>query len=266
MKKIISIASQKGGVGKTTTTLNLGYSLSRQGGGVLIVDADPQGSLGIASNLRKRTDLGLVDLLKGSCRPEDAIAVSRDGALSVVGMGVVQPTDLTMIDQEAASGRLGRLIESLAEGYHYTLIDAPSGVGSLVAALLRCSNSVLLPVQAQSLAVKTLPAFLRTFQWVRAEDNPTLQLAGVLITMFDDGSEAEVKVLEDSRRSFPDGALFATTIPRSPLFEQASVRALPLAMLTDGRPLARHYDHVALELMDREQQGAQDHGATAGLF
>lgn len=266
MGRIIMIASQKGGVGKTTTALNLGFSLSRFGGRVLIIDADVQGSLAVASNLRKRTGQGIIDALKGTVQPEEIIAVTRDGSLAIVGMGTPRPDDVMYVEEEAKKGNLGALLRKLSEGFQYTIIDAPSGVGSMVTSLMGVSDGVIGTVQTKALAIKTLPAFLRAYQWSRDNLNRSLRFEGVLLTMVDETNPLERESFEEVRRAIPEEFFLGTWIPVNPVFEEATLRSIPVALLPEGQAAARPYIDLALEIRNKHAlEGAND-AETTGLF
>ncbi len=256
MGKIITVASHKGGVGKTTTALNLGFSLSRFGQKVLLVDADPQGGLALASNLKKRTNKGLIDLLKNNSAPKDVVISTRDKTMGVVGIGTTEPEDVFLFEKEARSGILGKMIRSLTEGYDYVFIDAPAGTGSIVTALLSISSSILMPINCRVIAVKTLPGFLKLIQRIRTKLNTELRIEGIVITMADD-RESELEVYEEIRNSFPPSIIFETFIPFDENFETASSKAIPVGMLTGGEESAKAYMDLAIELKTRELHDSQ---------
>ena len=266
MGSIIAIASHKGGVGKTTTALNLGYALSRFRGGVLVVDADPQGSLAVASNLRARTGRGLVHLLRQECSVADVVIPSRDGSMSIVSLGTSSPDDTLFIEEQARNGVLGETIAMLSGSHAYTIVDAPSGVGGLTTALLNASSSVILTVLPKALTLRTLPAFLRTIQYVRKGGNSRLRIEGVVVTMFDATSASDQDALDQIKRSFPEDVFFHTVIPLHPLFEEATVRSVPVVMLPGGQRVARSYFELALEVRDRNLLRETGDAEAAGLF
>ncbi|MCC6528047.1 MAG: ParA family protein [Polyangiaceae bacterium] len=266
MGTILTIASQKGGVGKTTTALNLGYSLSRLGGSVLVVDGDPQASLGIASNLKQRTKLGLFDVLVGRATPAELVTPTRHAPLAFVGMGSVGPAELPALEEAARDGRLGALVRALATGHDHTLIDAPAGAGAITMALLAASASVILPVQPRALSLKTISAFLKVIHFTRRTENPALSLAGVLVTMFDAARRADVAAIEEVRATFPPEVMFRTTIPLDDTLEPASLRAVPAWFLPEAERAARSYMDLALELKARALEGELSDGAAASLF
>lgn len=266
MGSIIAIASHKGGVGKTTTALNLGYALSRFRGGVLVIDADPQGSLAVASNLRARTGRGLVHLLRQECSVADVVIPTKDGSMSVVALGTSTPEDTLFVEEQARNGALGKLISSLSNTYAYTIIDSPSGVGGLTTALLAASNSILLTVLPRALTLRTLPSFLRAIQFVRNSSNPRLRIDGVVVTMYDSKSPSDNEALEQIRRSFPEDIFFQAVIPEHALFEEATVRSVPVVMLPGGQRVARQYFELALEVRDRNLLRETGDAEAAGLF
>ncbi|GFO54349.1 sporulation initiation inhibitor Soj [Geomonas sp. Red276] len=268
MGRVITIASQKGGVGKTTTVLNLGYSLSRFGNRVLLLDCDPQGGLTLATNLKKRTDLGLINQLMGGKGLSDIVMHTKDPNLAVAGIGRLDPEDVFMLDEFAKDGRLTAGVREIAAGFDYLLIDAPAGVGGLVTSLLLASDAVIPVVLCRALAIKSLPLLLNLVRWVRDHHNPGLSIEGVLMTMFDQNNETERELGSEFRASLPPELFFRNTIPYLATFEKASVRSLPVALLAEGQQGAKCYMDLALELKEREiarQTGVSDE-LVAGLF
>lgn len=269
MGRIVTIASQKGGVGKTTTTLNLGYSLSRFGNRVLLVDGDPQGGMTIATNLKKRTSLGLIDLVRGTCTPPEIVMAARDGVLSVAGVGRISPEDVFLLEESSRNGTLDQVLRELADGYDYVLFDAPAGIGGLVTSMLAVSQGVLLVVMARMLSLKTIPSFLGLVHWVRTHRNPALHLDGVILSMFVKESASETMLLDELRSSLPDEVFFKTIIPLDDLYEKASIKAVPVGMLPGGERGAKAYLDLAIEYREREMaqtgEGA-DNEHVAGLF
>ncbi len=252
MGRILTVASQKGGVGKTTTALNLGYTLARLGHKVLLVGADPQGGIAIASNLKKRTTAGLADLLRGDATPEDVVVTTREGAMSVIGSGVTTPEDTITIEDAARDGRLEAAIGPLCTGFDYVFLDAPAGVGGIVTSLLGISNGVILMLRCRTLVLKSLPIFLKLLRHVRDEKNPDLQLEGALVTMWRGDDEMERRTLDELRASVPEALFFRTVIPEDNRFELASIKAVPVILLPGGRETARPYLELAMEIKERE--------------
>jgi chromosome partitioning protein len=252
MGKIIAIASQKGGVGKTITALNLGHCMSRFGSKVMLIDGDPQGAMGIASNLSKQTELGLMNLLKNTAKPEDIVFTTKEKSMSVVWLGSIQPSDVLLLEDEARNGTFGMLIQSLTEGYDYVIIDAPSGVGGIPASLLSISDGVIMTINCRAISLKTIPMFLKLIKSIKDQHNSKLTLEGVLITMFDSKSDMEKHILGEIKKSLPGDAFFKTMIPYSEYYEKASLYSVPIAMMPKGVQAARPYFELALELKEKE--------------
>lgn len=270
MGKIITIASQKGGVGKTTTSLNLGFGLSRFGQRVLIIDTDPQGGIGIASNLKARTSLGMIDIITNRHSVREVIAITNDKTMGIVGSGVVEPDDVFDFERAAHTGRLSQLIGELSVEFDYTIVDAPAGTGGIVSALLKGSDGTILVANCKNMTIKTLPQFLKLFKYVQNKFNPNLLLEGILVTMYDSSSPTEVQVLQDMRQSFPSGVFFNTLVHFREVYEKASLYAVPVSYLSEGQDAGRVYIDLAMELREREMRTMNQEGESdapiLGLF
>ena len=261
MKRVLTIASHKGGVGKTTTALNLAYSLGRIVGQVLLVDLDPQSGLAHATNLRRRTSRGLIDFLKRQATAAEVRATTRDGVLTLVGTGEVAPADVGLLERAAVDGSLRTAVEELAEGFRYVVIDAPAGVGAVVRGILEGSDGTILVINCRAITVRAIPTFLALVQDVAGGANPGLRLEGVLISTFDARSSSEAGLLEEVRATLPSDLLFRTVLPHDEAVEEASLRSIPIALHRGGEAMARLYLDLALELRERElemMQGRSD--------
>ncbi len=268
MGRILAVASQKGGVGKTTSVFNLSFALSRQGVRVLMVDGDPQGGLSLATNVRHRAKGGLVDLLRQKLTAEDAVTLTRDGTLGMVAMGAAEPDDVAFLEQAAHGLALRRAIRELAAGFDYVIIDVPGGVGALPRGLLAASDAVVGTLCLRALAVRSLPAFLKAFQGASAHSDRSLRLSGLLVTMADLGKPAEVDLLNQLKASLPEGTLFDTVIPFDERLEQATLKSIPVAMLSGANGAARPFLELAMELRNREENlsGGSGDADEAGIF
>jgi chromosome partitioning protein len=248
MAQRIAVVSQKGGVGKTTVSLNLGLALAERGRSTLVVDLDPQGGLG--HSLAKDDDAlpGLADLVMGRAGPAEAVLRTRLPTLAFLPRGRLAASD--MVEYEDGVGAPGVLAGALARaegGIELTLLDAPSGLGRLTRAALAASDWVLLPVQAEALALRSIRQALELVQYVRERENPRLELLGILPTMVQKGVEPSMDVLVELWTGF--GGLLETVIPRAPVFLEASQAGLPVGYL-GGRPApeARRFELLAAEL------------------
>ncbi len=264
MSRTITVASQKGGVGKTTITLNLGYCLGRMAGGTLLIDLDPQGGMALASNLRNRTRLGLFDILKKRAKPEEALAEASDSSITVLGLGEVAPSEIPLFEEAAWDGSLGQVVADMSAKFHYILIDAPAGIGGVVHAALSVSQGVLLVCDCSALTLKSVPVFLAVVEHIKEKFNPALRLEGVLISLFDDTSPNDRTVLEQVREIFPPEALFNTLIPYDAAFEEASLDAAPAVLTDTSLKIKRLFLELASELRERELAALHKALATDG--
>ncbi len=255
MGKIIAVASQKGGVGKTTTCLNLAVSLTGLGKKVLLVDCDPQGALAAASNLKRITDKGLVQLLTGELQEEDIVVPAGKRSLALVGSGVLETEDIFFLEQQTVNGNLGKAIRALSVGYDYTLLDTQAGLNKGLYQLFAEVDSVLLPCTCKATTVKTLPLFLKFIQQARQLENHRLQLEGVVLTMYNEFDPCALEVSETIQEAFPQEIFFRTFIPLLLSFEQASMRAIPVALLKQDTLAVQAYDRLAFELAARQKEG-----------
>jgi|CXWL01.1.fsa_nt_gi chromosome partitioning protein len=252
MRRILSIASQKGGVGKTTTALNLAYSLGRIVGQVVLFDLDPQSGLTHATNLRRRTSRGLADVVAGRCSPEEVRATTRDGVLTLVGMGDLTADRVPEIEAAARDGRLRAAVDAIASHDRYAVIDAPAGIGALARSALEIADGVILVVNSRAMSVRSIPAFLSLVKDVARQANPRLKLEGVLVSMFDTRSPSEGRMLDELRQTLPPDLLFRTVVPCREEVETASAACLPLALTKGAEDLARLFLDLALEVRERE--------------
>jgi chromosome partitioning protein len=273
MARVITVGSQKGGVGKSTTVLNLGYSLSRLGQRVLLVDADPQSGMSIASNLSRRAASGLVQILRGESDPLAAVTFARERTLAGLNTGIVDLEDAFYLENACRNGGLGAIFRALDGTFDYILIDGPAGVGSIVHGLLAASHAAILVVRCQTILVKSLPIFLKAVQYARQTDNPQLRLVGALMTMRDPKDALDEQLSRELQESFPASVFFKVQIPLDPVYEIASQRAVPVARLKSAlegaRTAAQAYADLAIEFRERDEAsrpGGVSDEDTEGLF
>ena len=258
MTRRITIASQKGGVGKTTVTINLGYSLRRLGTKVLIVDADPQGGVATACKSTGIEKKGLVQVLRGEISLDQAVVPLKGHQLSMLGTGMSKPEDLIYFEEQVAANRLSELFASWSSDFDFVLFDAPVGVGSVTRELLSVSDSLLQVINCRAGTVKTISKLLNLYVWIRKNRNPALKLEGILFNMMTEASKIEERISKQLISRLPARLFFNTRIPSDPIFEIASLKGVPLEELSAGRAIGKNFMELAIEVDTKKHQDVGD--------
>ncbi len=252
MGTIISIANQKGGVGKTTTAINLAASLAAAEKTCLLVDCDPQGNAtsGLGGDKGEGVE-GLYDMMLGSV-PEARVIVSTDlPGLDLVGAtGDLIGAEVEMVSIEKREYRLRSKLFPLKERYDYIFLDCPPSLGFLTVNAMTASDSVLIPLQCEFYALEGLTQLLKTIWAVRQGLNPSLDVEGILLTMYDSRNNLTVQV-EDEVRGHFKAAVFQTIIPRNVRLSEAPSHGKPVLLYDITSKGAQSYLALAKELLER---------------
>ncbi len=248
MTNVIAITNQKGGVGKTTTTINVAYNLAKNGKRVLLVDLDPQGNATSGLGIEKRGATAR-DVLMGKTELAKVICSTPYKNLSLL------PTDskLATLETEIASvkDRALRLKQALSQAdFDYILIDCPPSLGLLTVNALTAANSVLIPVQTEYYALEGLGQLLETMKLVRSALNPRLGILGVVMTMHNVRTTLSAQVEDQLKKHFGD-RLFATAIPRNIRVAEAPSHGKPIGEYDKWSKGARAYKNLTKEIMER---------------
>ena len=255
MTRIYALANQKGGVGKTTTAVNLGAYLAAAGRSVLLVDMDPQSnatsSLGVD---RSKLPLSTYEVLLNGSPSEQAILHSKQPGLFLLpATTALAGAEVELVGMTAREHRLHRALTPVAARYDYVLIDCPPSLGLLtVNALAATQDGVLIPVQCEYLALEGLGHLLRTIYLVRDNINRKLTIAGVVLTMFDSRTNLSKQVVDEVRQYFP-AHVFQTVVPRTIRLGEAPSYGEPILTYAPSSAGALAYYALAEELMERDQ-------------
>ena len=254
MGQVIACANQKGGVGKTTTVVNLASYFATAGDRVLVIDFDPQGNatsgLGID---RAVLDRSIYDAVIDDVRLKDLFVSGPIDGLSIVPSSIaLAGAEIELAPLEQRERRLSRLVRDVAADYDYILIDSPPSLGLLTVNALTAADSVLIPIQCEYYALEGLTQLIATINLVRDHLNPALEIKGVVLTMYDARTNLSADVAAEVRRHLGD-TVYQTIIPRSVRLSEAPSHGLPISLYRPDSRGAEAYAALAAEI--RAQDG-----------
>lgn len=251
--RTIAIVNQKGGVGKTTTSINLAAALTQRGKTVLVIDLDPQGNASTGLGLdQKSRDVTLYDVLLNAHPMTDAVYETSVKNLYLVPSHIdLSAAEFEIGDQAGRTGRLATAMQDIRNAYDYIFIDCPPALGLLTVNALSAADSVLVPLQCEFFALEGLSQLLKTVEMTKSSLNTDLVIEGVMLTMYDKRNRLSAQVADDVRHHL-GRAVFKTLIPRNVRVAEAPSFALPVMMYDPNSSGAVAYGALADELLDRQ--------------
>ena len=251
MAKSIAVFNQKGGVGKTTTVVNLAYCLASMGNKILMVDIDPQGNttsgIGInKSNLRKT----IYDVLINGDNPIDAVIETEYENLKILPSSVqLAAAEIELTQEDRRELKLKDSIELLKPDYDYIFIDCPPSLGLLSVNALSAVDSVIIPVQCEYYALEGVSQLMNTIKLIRKGLNPKLEVEGVVLSMFDGRTNLSIQVVDEVKKYFK-GKVYTTLIPRNVRLAEAPSHGMPITVYDPKSKGAEAYMELAEEFIE----------------
>lgn len=255
MGKIISIVNQKGGVGKTTTAVNLASAVGIAGKKVLLVDADPQGNTtsGYGIN-RKKVGVTSYDLLIGKSTADKALVKTEYKNVDIVPASIdLAAAEVDLIEIDHRESQLKMALATVREAYDYIFIDCPPSLGLITVNALNASDTVLVPIQCEYFALEGLSQLMATVRQVKRLYNPTLEIEGIVLTMFDGRLNLTHQVVTEIKKYFAN-KLYKTAIPRAVRLSEAPSYGMPIQYYDKRSKGAEAYNDLAKEFLKKNRR------------
>ena len=245
----IAVSSQKGGVGKTTVSINLAHAFARAGMNTLLVDADPQGSVGLSLTRQSRLLSGFYDYIADPGIPFERLLVpTRLETFSLIASGQAGDYEVGGTPTGAGLARVRSFLRAVeARGFDVCLMDTPAGLFGLTADIICSCDGVLVPQQAEPLGIRSVPKMLEGLNRLRVI-HPGLIVLGIVLTMVQQQMEESRESVTALRNLLPDELALRTMIPRDPLFVKASARGLPIGVMEEGAGALAVFDSLRAEI------------------
>ena len=259
MSRIIAISNQKGGVGKTTTAVNLAACLSEKGKKVLLIDMDPQGNatsgLGID---KRRCEKTVYDCLINEVQMKEAIISTQYEGLDLCPSSLdLSGAELELISVMGRENRLKESLECLDGEYDYIFIDSPPSLGLITINILTAANSVLIPIQCEFYALEGVSQLIETIKKIKKALNPSLFIEGIVMTMYDARTNLNTQVVDEVKRFFPK-KVYATVIPRNVRISEAPGFGRPVIYYDEASKGSQAYKDLADEFTENENKEEAD--------
>ena len=254
MGRIIAVANQKGGVGKTTTTVNLATLIAKKGKKVLLIDTDPQGNATSGLGITKELDLSVYDILVGETSFEETVQETAIKNLKVCPSNIsLAGAEVELVSMMSREQRLKVKLDEVKEQYDYILIDCPPSLGLVTLNAFTASDSVLIPVQCEYFALEGLGQLLNTVNLVKKHLNKNLEIEGALLTMYDARTNLSNQVVKEVKKYFED-KVYKTVIPRNVRLSEAPSYGMPISIYDPKSKGAKAYEKFTKELLKNNSE------------
>lgn len=254
MGKVISVANQKGGVGKTTTTVNLSTILAKKGKKVLLIDTDPQGNATSGLGVAKDVELSVYDVLVGDTSFEETLQQTSIKNLTVCPSNIsLAGAEVELVSMMSREQRLKSKLDVIKDNYDFILIDCPPSLGLITLNAFTASDSVLIPVQCEYFALEGLGQLLNTVNLVKKHLNKNLEIEGALLTMYDARTNLSNQVVKEVKKYF-ENKVYKTVIPRNVRLSEAPSYGMPISIYDPRSKGAKSYEKFAKELLKNNEK------------
>ena len=254
MGKIISVAKQKGGVGKTTTTVTLCAILAKKGKKVLLIDADPQGNATSGVGVTKEVEESLYDVLVGETTVEQTIQTTNIKNLKVCPSNIdLAGAEVELVSMMSREQRLKEKLDEIKAKFDFILIDCPPSLGLITLNAFTASDSILIPVQCEYYALEGLGQLLNTVNLVKKHLNKSLEIEGALLTMYDARTNLSNQVVKEVKKYFED-KVYKTVIPRNVRLSEAPSYGMPITLFDPHSKGAKSYEKFAKEFIKNNEK------------
>ncbi len=254
MAKVVSIANQKGGVGKTTTAVNLSSVLAKKGRKVLLIDADPQGSATSGVGIEKQVEQSTYDVIIGEVSLNDVIKDTNIKKLKICPSNInLAGAEVELVSLMSREHRLKERIDEIKDNFDYIIIDCPPSLGLITLNAFTASDSVLIPVQCEYYALEGLGQLINTINLVRKHLNKSIEIEGAVLTMYDSRTNLSNQVVKEVKGYFED-KVYKTIIPRNIKLSEAPSYGMPISIYDAKSKGAKCYEKLGKEFLDNNEK------------
>ena len=254
MGKVIAIANQKGGVGKTTTAINLSTILAKKGKKTLLIDTDPQGNATSGLGINKKVEYSVYDVLVDEIEIKSTLQDTQIKNLKVCPSNInLAGAEVELVSMMSREQRLKEKLDTIKEEFDYILIDCPPSLGLITLNAFTAANSVLIPVQCEYYALEGLGQLINTINLVKKHLNPSICIEGAVLTMFDTRTNLSNQVVKEVKKYFED-KVYKTLIPRNVKLSEAPSYGMPITLYDPRSKGAKCYEKLAKEFIKNNEE------------